>query len=404
MLPLKKPAQRPLMPTPRGEPPNDEDWNRKRFRIIILGAGFSRPAGYPLAYELWNEIRKRAAGTVFDQDLDRYLEFKTCWAPAARDTIDFEDFCKFLDVEHYLQLQGSKTWSLDGNKTTVLIKNLIGRILAECAPDRSAIPNLYLEFARRLEPDDVVVTFNYDDLLERALEEVGNPYRLFPTRFSKIKGAIAEVESWPNEVVVLKFHGSIDWFDRSGYGDLELMVSGQPGYRPPHPVFGPHGDKVERVKLVDGPRFSNDPLAEMYRVKDARALYRRDWGLLASPWLLAPSTMKILHAQTVSDFWYGLGRAGGMNLGMAIVGYSLPSQDEYAQQVVYEMVTNYQQSWWGKEVLPSMPPKSPVAVVDLQSDESAIEGFRKRYPFMDWTRANEYYSGLDTTSLDLIFA
>jgi len=32
----------------------------KHFRIIILGAGFSCPAGLPLAAELFEEVRRRA--------------------------------------------------------------------------------------------------------------------------------------------------------------------------------------------------------------------------------------------------------------------------------------------------------------------------------------------------------
>ena len=32
-----------------------------KYRLFILGAGFSRPAGFPLAVDLWEEIRETAA-------------------------------------------------------------------------------------------------------------------------------------------------------------------------------------------------------------------------------------------------------------------------------------------------------------------------------------------------------
>jgi hypothetical protein len=42
----------------------------QKRRLIILGAGFSRPAGFPLAMDLWKEIRETAAS--FSQDLRAY--------------------------------------------------------------------------------------------------------------------------------------------------------------------------------------------------------------------------------------------------------------------------------------------------------------------------------------------
>jgi len=54
-----------------------------KYRLIILGAGFSRPAGFPLASQLWKEIRDMAASYPsdlrahkFNEDLDHYIEFR----------------------------------------------------------------------------------------------------------------------------------------------------------------------------------------------------------------------------------------------------------------------------------------------------------------------------------------
>ena len=170
----------------------------RRHRIIFLGAGFSKPAGLPLGIELWSEIRYRAnflygrAGKFHD-DLKTYQAFRRdCdGIDVPVDQVDFEEFLGFLDVEFFLGLRGGDTWSDDGNETQVLIKMLIGEILTERTPPPERIPELYLDFARRLQPNDMILTFNYDVLLERALGRVGKPYRLFPNATPKSISTVA---------------------------------------------------------------------------------------------------------------------------------------------------------------------------------------------------------------------
>ena len=110
----------------------------RNYRIFILGAGFSKAAGLPLASELWPEIRRRARSLggralKFQQDMHEYLEFRRrCHGEdSTEDQLDFEDFLKFLDIQHFLALRGSDTWSDDGNEGTMVVKWLLGQILAE---------------------------------------------------------------------------------------------------------------------------------------------------------------------------------------------------------------------------------------------------------------------------------
>jgi hypothetical protein len=108
----------------------------QKRRLIILGAGFSRPAGFPLAMDLWKEIRETAASFSqdlraykFNEDLSHYIKFReeADGKTLTPETVDFEDFMRFLDVEHYLGLRGGDTWSEDGNEGTIVTKFLIGR-------------------------------------------------------------------------------------------------------------------------------------------------------------------------------------------------------------------------------------------------------------------------------------
>ncbi len=105
---------------------------------------------------------------IIRRDLNSYLQFKSATGGTsieARD-VDFEDFLGYLDVEHFLSLKGSDTWSIAGNKSQLLIRWFIGQTLFEWQRDhRSRRPTAYSTFAAGLRPSDVVMTFNYDTLI-----------------------------------------------------------------------------------------------------------------------------------------------------------------------------------------------------------------------------------------------
>jgi len=115
----------------------------KFFRIIILGAGFSKPGGLPLAPALWREVLARIdrdAGkeNCVRRDLEVFRKYKEAVDGSAPspESVDFEEFISFLDVEHYLGLRGSDTWSSEGNETQVVVKRYIGQIIWEATAGR----------------------------------------------------------------------------------------------------------------------------------------------------------------------------------------------------------------------------------------------------------------------------
>jgi hypothetical protein len=380
--------------------------HKRRYRIILLGAGFSKPAGLPLGAELWHEVRERAnvlngRASKFHDDLRTYQAFRRdCdGVDVSLDKIDFEEFLGFLDVEFFLGLRGGDTWSDDGNETQVLVKTLIGNILTERTPQPSHVPELYLEFARRLQPNDLVLTFNYDVLLERALERVGKAYRLFPNRYRETHEFLDEIDSSRKEVVLLKVHGSIDWFDRRRYSEL-LAKRAEMSLPAPtdDPIFG--RTEIVAEPLVSGPRSPNDPLQQMYRVRNVEQVYLKFPLFRATPWLLTPSSLKVIYA--LKDFWRGLGNAGTFNFGMAIVGFSLPSHDEYSRQVLYRMVRNYQSADWDQEVIGQR--KTPLVLVDYHEAGTCREDFCRRYAFVDWSKAKCCFDGFTQDTLTHLFA
>ena len=186
------------------------------YRIFFLGAGFSRPAGLPLATELFPLIQKNIEArygleTKFHGDLDDYLDYrKACLGISATEQpVDFEQFMSYLDIEHYLGLRGSKTWSNEGNESQLMMRKAIGQIIHKRTPNPDKLPDVYKRFAECLSPHDTVLTTNYDIVLERALEHVGKPYRLFPHRYKTIGQHTNTIDSNVEEVIIFKLHGCI---------------------------------------------------------------------------------------------------------------------------------------------------------------------------------------------------
>jgi hypothetical protein len=318
------------------------------------------------------------------------------------DTVNFERFLSYLDIEFHLGLRGSDTWSREGNETQVIVKMLIGQILTESMP--KAIPSLYENFGRKLKPGDTVLTFNYDILLERTLDKIGMPYRLFPDRFKEVYesgGGSIDIDRQYSEVLIFKLHGSLDWFSKEPYLRLVEEYKRQgTTIDPPDPIFS--RSAAMRVKrLTDGPQMAEDPLNEVYRVIEIESLYKNPPLFLQTPLIVAPSTSKILWFDRFKGFWWGMGELGSLNRRLTIIGFSLADHDEYVRQIIYSITRNYQKFHWGIEEL-DMGKKAPLLIIDYQDTDPKKEAFKKRYAFVDWARAEISFDGFNNDALALI--
>ncbi|MCS4200723.1 SIR2 family protein [Salinibacter ruber] len=376
------------------------------FRIFILGAGFSYEAGLPLASEVWQEVKnrlrhERGLGDELEFQLREYDRYRASKGEDKTEEIDFEDFLAFLDIDHALGLKGSDQFSSEGNRLQLAIRWLIAQIIVERTPSPDEIPEFYLDFARSLQPHDTIVTFNYDTLLERALDRVGKSYRLFPERYDEVGNSVGYIDSSKEEIVVRKLHGSVDWFDRTSYSQREesfeeMGVSDKPDDL----IFGPKSP-IETSPLLEGPQFPDDPLQTVHRVtEDLNRLYRRDPPILSAPMLLAPSRMKVLYADRLSSLFWGLGQAGGMNLGVIVIGYSLPSHDNYARRILMHMFRNYQEMYWGADFMGAK--KEPALMIDFRNSEESRRKYKKVYGFTDEEKTSYYFNGFDEEAVSFI--
>ncbi len=158
-----------------------ESLNLPYSRLFILGAGFSKPAGLPLAGELLHLVRDEVRNHFrvhggWEGALEREIEEWTALYPGQ--SIDLERVLAFSHRKHYLRLLGSDEYFGHGNRSIVAPRRAIQRILIDTTP--SETPSLYRKFAKRLTHNDVVLTFNYDTLLEQALDAIGKPYTFTP--------------------------------------------------------------------------------------------------------------------------------------------------------------------------------------------------------------------------------
>ncbi|MCR9222108.1 MAG: SIR2 family protein [Alphaproteobacteria bacterium] len=356
----------------------------RKFSVFILGAGFSKLAGLPLGQELWREVLERArdldgrAAKLFE-DLEYFFEYqKICYGRELNfDTVDLEEFLGFLDIEHFLWLRGGDTWSQDGNESQIVIKTILSEIICKKTPEPNNIPNIYRDFVNKLLPGDVILSFNYDCLLENALDLEGIPYRLVPSRYKEAGPVYNVCDDDRDEVVVLKLHGSINWFDKTSFINRKIYgerVTGK-NYMPQDPVFdGSRGCDLEPIS--DGVWGEGHPLENVFVLKNPEIIYHNPPLFLFCPLIMAPSTNKLVYFSKITEFWSGMSGFGCLNFRMALIGYSLPEHDEYARQIIYSIIRNYQM-FPDDSVAEEYGGREELVMVDFITDETQETAYKK---------------------------
>jgi hypothetical protein len=383
-------------------------------RLFFVGAGFSVPAGLPVANDLLSvaieEIEEFQTESHLHRAIDEYQDFveATRGERPPLDGIDVEEFVEYLDHEHFFGFLGSDTFSEEGNRPQLLLRWGIGRVLHRAMP--AALPDVYLRFTERLRGGDIVATFNYDLILERALEAVGMPYRRFPHRFTDVypSHAVVDMERDLGEVCLLKLHGSIDWLNRGRYDDaLAYMraTTGEEGesfHRNRDPVFGPNAT-IETSPLVEGPREEGDALNRIV-VIDSLDAYYDDYNMWwrYPPVLLAPSHAKQLYGAPMRGFWAGLPLGASGWGGFSIIGCSLPPADPYTKQALYRIGRDFA---YGREHPEErLAPMNRIKVVNYARDRAGAGELADRYRFLPPNHTDFLLDGFSETILDELFA
>lgn len=200
---------------------------------------------------------------------------------------------------------------------------------------------------------------------------------------------------------VCKLHGSIDWYDKQSFlRDRGYSEASEFPWQSRHPVFK-DTSTVPYSKLVEGPCHDDDPLNNVYRVHDLSQLKSSQFWE-CTPLILSPSHSKLLYANPLKSLWRGLQQGGGWNLGLGVVGYSLPSYDEYSRQALYHLMRNYTESEWELEL--NGFKKTPARILDYRKEGHSDWEIRKNYSFMNWDRAELDTKGLSVDSINWLMS
>jgi hypothetical protein len=124
------------------------------YRLFVLGAGFSKPAGLPLSKKLLDLVRRAIGGrgSVLGQDIEEWTKLYP------NQEVDLERVLAFSHLRHYLGLLGSEEYFAHGSRSVVASRKAIQRILMNRTPPTPS--PLYQQFCKQLCQDDVVLTFN----------------------------------------------------------------------------------------------------------------------------------------------------------------------------------------------------------------------------------------------------
>lgn len=182
----------------------DRDWYDgyvKRNRVFILGAGFSAAAGVPLTSSLLNKAMQKFSAEcpgIYER-VDGYAKESTENIDGTVDysTVDFSDLCTFLEYIELREYGGGERWTTAGSREKLALRFYLAKTIVENTPSEDTISELYLEFAGQLHERDIVISFNWDCLLEVALRKLGKSYTY---NFKN-----------DNAIKLCKLHGSINW-------------------------------------------------------------------------------------------------------------------------------------------------------------------------------------------------
>jgi hypothetical protein len=275
-------------------------YEKRRDTLVVLGAGATRGASFvgsagvlrpPLDTDFFTQLR--ASRLADDDDGQRLLEFVE--AEFGDFDVSMEAFYSQVHLHDQFVAEvpkGSRGrrrsygWAM--RRFLRLIPPLFGASIG------SANCRWHDALVRRLDAEDVVISFNYDCVIDRSLRNVGN--RRWDSRSGYGVPAAGDLAAWRDHsgtgrfpkqgLRLLKLHGSLNWRQPRGGGQLEL-------------------------------------LADPYQRRDEQELC-----------IVPPLWQKSYEARPFHDLWVTTRRLLATRKALIFIGYSLPTTDVYTQAML----------------------------------------------------------------------
>jgi SIR2-like domain len=311
---------------------------RRSRRVFIIGAGVSASCGIAVAKDILRESLVRLdhrdsakANTV--HKLLKYLypsfQQKLLNYPNIEDFLNLTEMARRFNSEEFIK---SNLWSepkIEGVQRTTL--KAVTDYIWDLMQQKHAL-QVIKDFVRdHVRPGDTIITFNWDLTLERAIWD--DPQSL---SFWYSYPDTSDEDS----VVLLKPHGSIDWFNKS---DLPKATR----------VKGKVQSLDESVCVFT--RFNFSDLPEM-------ANY--------TPVIVPPLATKEFSQMVLKRTWRGVYKAVSQATSLNILGYSLPREDQFARLVLGRALRSNRLKIEKKS-------KRPLDVAVVNPDETAETTFRR---------------------------
>jgi len=173
----------------------------RRNRVFILGAGFSAAAGVPLTKKLLEEALSLFAdecpGIYSRIESHALATLGSKSESLITAELDFSELCTFLEFVELREYGAGDRWSNQGSREKLALRFYLAKAIVKHTPSPLEMPDLYRAFAAQLYPGDIVLSLNWDGLLEAAITAVGKKY---------------SYDQFNQETInVSKLHGSVNW-------------------------------------------------------------------------------------------------------------------------------------------------------------------------------------------------
>jgi len=307
------------------ESSGEEDFQLERGNVFILGAGFScSAADFPLTHDFVSRMLRddlpdesaivEVMGICYPDRDNLRLDHRE-GIRHFREPVNIEFLFNMIesldDLQRIILRRGDLSQlgrhSGGGENYMSRLQCLVARYLWTQSIAGSPNPNL-ARFAGMLTPNDAIITFNWDLLMERSLDAAGIPWSYLPER---------------DKIFVCKLHGSANWMRRpldgaiESEGDWECTDVGHGISVVSAPVGAAYGPEVELVRGID-PRFA----------------------LAYVPSLLAFGFRKDISHPPYTQLWIWASQCMSTSYRIVEIGYSLPDPDVAARHLF-----NYSLTW-----------------------------------------------------------
>jgi hypothetical protein len=284
-------------------------------RLYVIGAGASVPYGLPtlksLTWELVESMDSERRGLLLTVIREAYG--RDVKSPS--DSPDFEELLSRLDRRSLSYLEGTGLGGPDSprHRAEEVALDQLRRFIRERCQRIADQLGPYDRLIHSLRPGEVIVSFNWDVLLETAFLRAGRSFTYLPSERTR-----------DGEAVLLKPHGSINWFallDREG---LEISTASN---------LRPVGDDLSLYLL-----YLSEPLSEP-NFAGCSSMVRA--CLSRTPAIVPPTTSKLLavggqprdgfvehgHTRAMKSIWARFKAALEEATEVVAIGYSLPGTD-----------------------------------------------------------------------------